>query len=193
MVQRATITRVLVAASVLLVLGANPDAAAAEQHGFAVFEWYRVSQVNAKVTTRPWARYAWTASRRSTPTSASTSRSPTSQTAGRSRRPRLQRLLARLHHAGADVVLNAHDHHYERFAPQSPDAKLDRARGIREFVVGTGGKSLEPFAKLRPNSEVRNDRTFGVLVLTLHPRGYDWRFMGERGARFGDRGSASSH
>jgi hypothetical protein len=98
-----------------------------------------------------------------------------------------------LHHAGADVVLNAHDHHYERFAPQDPRAQLDRARGIREFVVGSGGKSLEPFATTRPNSEVRNATTFGVLVLTLHPGGYDWRFVGERGAKFGDRGSGSCH
>jgi acid phosphatase type 7 len=98
-----------------------------------------------------------------------------------------------LHEAGADVVVNAHDHHYERFAPQDPRGRLDRARGIREFVVGTGGKSLEPFGRVRPNSEVRNNRTFGVLVLTLHRGGYDWRFVGERGTKFGDRGSGVCH
>jgi hypothetical protein len=96
-----------------------------------------------------------------------------------------------LHHAGAEVVLNAHDHHYERFAPQSPRGKLDPARGIREFVVGTGGKSLERFGRVRANSEVRNADTFGVLVLTLHPGGYEWRFVGERGGGFEDRGSGS--
>jgi hypothetical protein len=98
-----------------------------------------------------------------------------------------------LHHAGAEVVLNAHDHHYERFAPQDPRGRPDRDRSIREFVVGTGGKGLERFARVRPNSEVRNADTFGVLVLTLHPGGYDWRFVGERGGGFADGGSGRCH
>ena len=75
-----------------------------------------------------------------------------------------------LYAAGADVVLNGHDHDYERFAPQTPTGAADPARGIREFVVGTGGESHYSVQRtLQPNSEVRNADTFGVLQLTLHP------------------------
>ena len=50
-----------------------------------------------------------------------------------------------LYAAGADLVVNGHDHDYERFAPQDPDGDRDRERGIREFVVGTGGGELRGF------------------------------------------------
>jgi len=89
---------------------------------------------------------------------------------------------------GAAVVLNGHDHDYERFAPQDPSGRLDRARGIREFIVGTGGAALGSLAGGAPNSEVRNNRTYGVLELTLRPDGYDWRFLATGGDRFTDSG-----
>ena len=98
-----------------------------------------------------------------------------------------------LHEAGADVVLAAHDHGYERFAPQDPDGLSDPARGLRSFVVGTGGKEIEPFGKPRPNSEVRDYSSFGVLALTLRPSGYDWRFVPVPGAGFTDAGSGACH
>lgn len=78
--------------------------------------------------------------------------------------------------ARADVVLNGHDHIYERFAPQSPAGAAD-PDGVREFVVGTGGKNLTSVVTVRANSEVRRADTFGVLELTLHPNGYEWRFV----------------
>jgi hypothetical protein len=98
-----------------------------------------------------------------------------------------------LHRAGAEVVLNGHDHDYERFAPQDPDGKPDPARGIRQFVVGTGGKSHHKLSRIESNSQVRNASTFGVLLLSLHPRSYAWRFVPERGATFTDAGSSSCH
>ncbi len=88
---------------------------------------------------------------------------------------------AQLHGAGADLVLTGHDHGYERFAPQSAFGAADPA-GIREFVVGTGGKNLTSVTTVRANSEIRNYGTFGVLELKLWPDGYDWRFMGVGGA-----------
>lgn len=93
-----------------------------------------------------------------------------------------------LHEAGADVVLNGHDHSYERFAPQDPDGASD-PDGIREFVVGTGGKSLYSFGSLEPNSEVHDSDTFGILELTLRDDGYDWRFVPADGGSFEDSGS----
>jgi hypothetical protein len=98
-----------------------------------------------------------------------------------------------LYTAGADVVVNGHDHDYERFAPQDPNGKSDPAHGMREFVVGTGGKNHRPFAVPKPNSEVRNADTFGVLKLTLHEKSYDWQFIPEAGKTFTDSGSGVCH
>lgn len=98
-----------------------------------------------------------------------------------------------LYDANADVVINGHDHDYERFAPQAPDGAPDSVRGIREFVVGTGGKNLRPFGAPKPNSEVRDTTAFGVLKLTLKGNGYDWQFIPEEGKTFTDSGSGACH
>jgi hypothetical protein len=97
-----------------------------------------------------------------------------------------------LYSAGADVVLNGHDHDYERFAPQTPDGAAS-ANGIREFVVGTGGASHYTFGTPIANSEVRDNTSFGLLKLTLHSTGYDWKFMPVSGASFTDSGSGTCH
>jgi len=108
--------------------------------------------------------------------------------------PLMKPLWQALYEANADVVINGHDHDYERFAPQDPDGKADSKRGIREFVVGSGGKnSHRSFDKPKPNSEVRNADTFGVLKLTLHSSGYDWEFVPQAGKSFHDSGSGSCH
>lgn len=107
--------------------------------------------------------------------------------------PQVRSLWKALYEAGADVVLSAHEHNYERFAPQDPYGQADRKRGIREFVVGTGGKSHYPILDPIANSEVHNDDTYGVLKLTLRPQGYDWRFVPVKGAQFTDHGSARCH
>jgi Ca2+-binding RTX toxin-like protein len=93
----------------------------------------------------------------------------------------MQAIFQDLYDANAEVVLAGHAHDYERFAPQSPQGRLDRARGVRQFVVGTGGAFHTGLGSRVPNSEVRNDATFGVLMLTLHPTSYDWRFVAESG------------
>ena len=98
-----------------------------------------------------------------------------------------------LYDAGADVVINGHDHDYERFAPQSPDGTADGERGIREFVVGTGGAGLRPFKTIRANSEVRDAATHGVIRLILSPKGYSWDFVPVAGGIFTDTGSAACH
>jgi hypothetical protein len=96
-----------------------------------------------------------------------------------------------LYTAGADVVLNGHDHIYERFALQGPNGVADPARGIRQFVVGTGGASLYSFSTIQPNSEVRNNDSHGILKLTLYPTSYDWEFIPITGEPFTDSGSAA--
>ena len=91
----------------------------------------------------------------------------------------------------ADVVLVGHDHDYERFAPQDPSGNLDLAKGIVEFVAGTGGASHGVAGTLKPNSQVFNNDAFGVLKLVLHPTSYDWEFVPEAGRTFTDSGSAN--
>ncbi|MDP9364490.1 MAG: metallophosphoesterase [Chloroflexota bacterium] len=94
----------------------------------------------------------------------------------------------------ADLVLSGHEHHYERFAPQDPNGRADAERGIRQFVVGTGGgKGHYPFGRIVANSEKRNDDTFGVLKLTLHPTSFDWEFVPVEGKSFRDSGRGACH
>ena len=107
--------------------------------------------------------------------------------------PEILAIWQALYDANADLVINGHDHDYERFGPQSPDASVNPQRGIREFVVGTGGKNHRRFGPPKPNSEIRNADAFGVLKLTLKPGGYDWQFIPEAGKSFTDSGSGMCH
>jgi hypothetical protein len=93
-----------------------------------------------------------------------------------------------LHAAGVELVLNGHDHIYERFAPQSPGAGAD-SRGIQQFIVGSGGKNHTTIAAVQPNSAVRNTDTYGFLKLILRANSYDWQFVPEPGKTFTDSGS----
>jgi hypothetical protein len=94
-----------------------------------------------------------------------------------------------LHEHGADVVLNGHDHSYERFAPMDPNGNRDLAHGLREFVVGTGGAELQPFGSPLSNSEKRISGTFGVLKLSLEEGSYEWRFVPVAGQSASDQGA----
>jgi len=103
-------------------------------------------------------------------------------------------LMEDLYAAGAEIVLNGHNHQYERFAPQTPTRMASATRGIREFVVGTGGRSLQQsFPTIAPNSQVRNGSTYGVLRLILHSDGYLWRFLPINGQAFTDSGEDTCH
>jgi len=107
--------------------------------------------------------------------------------------PELLQLWADLYAAHADLVLAGHEHSYERFAPQDPEGHADPTHGIREIVVGTGGRSHDPLGFATPNSEVREWETFGVLKLTLTAGKYAWEFIPEEGKTFRDSGSGVCH
>jgi hypothetical protein len=99
-----------------------------------------------------------------------------------------------LYNAGAEIVLSGHNHFYARFAPQSPSGASDPARGIRQFIVGTGGKSLHGLSNNPdPQVQARQDSTYGVLALTLHQGSYDWRFVPEAGKSYTDSGTQACH
>lgn len=92
----------------------------------------------------------------------------------------LRDLWRELQAARVDVVIAAHDHLYERFAPMDGDGRADSARGTRLFVVGTGGARLVPAVRAAPNSEVRTSE-WGVLKLTLASGRYQWEFLRSAG------------
>jgi 3',5'-cyclic AMP phosphodiesterase CpdA len=95
--------------------------------------------------------------------------------------------------AGVEIVLSGHEHIYERFAPQRADGTADPARGVREFIVGTGGAGLYAIGHPLPNSEFRDNTTFGVLRLTLDQGTYSWRFMPVGGGEAIDSGTGTCH
>lgn len=112
-------------------------------------------------------------------------------------RSRMASIWQDLFDAGAEIVLSGHEHNYERFAPQDANGNVDSARGVVQFVVGTGGKGhYDDLGSPIPNSIVRDGTTFGVLALTLKPEGYDWQFVPDTtggSGSFTDSGSADCH
>jgi acid phosphatase type 7 len=100
-----------------------------------------------------------------------------------------------LYNKNAEIVLSGHSHDYERLAPQNNLSQLDNARGIRQFVVGTGGAFWTGFLPIEANSQIHQNTHHGALVLTLHSNSYDWKFVqaaGESGT-FTDSGTTNCH
>jgi Ca2+-binding RTX toxin-like protein len=98
-----------------------------------------------------------------------------------------------LYDYGAEVVLAGHEHDYERLAPLTPTGAPDLQRGVRQFVVGTGGKSLRSLAAPLPATEARQNTALGVLHMRLRDGSYDWRFVAQPGRTFADEGSTACH
>lgn len=98
-----------------------------------------------------------------------------------------------LHTSGVELVINGHDHIYERFAPQNPMGVADEAGGIQQFTVGTGGSNLYRVRRVQPNSVLRDSSTHGVLKLTLRPADYSWQFIAVGGRGVKDAGTRRCH
>lgn len=107
--------------------------------------------------------------------------------------PRMDDAWKMLYDAGAELVLASHDHDYERFAPLNPEGERDPERGIRQFVVGTGGAKLTPFRFRKLSSEASDNLSHGVLKLVLKDVGYEWEFLPTSREGFTDRGMALCH
>lgn len=109
-------------------------------------------------------------------------------------RPAMKAFWTPLYDAGAEIILAGHYHYYERYAKQTPDGVLDPARGIRQFIVGSGGKSVGVPAYQQWNVEVQDlSETYGVLKLTLEPDAYSWEFIPIAGKTFTDSGRELCH
>jgi acid phosphatase type 7 len=107
--------------------------------------------------------------------------------------PKMKPIWQALYDFNADVVLTGHEHDYERFAPQNPDGQLDPRRGIREFVVGTGGKMEKGQFVSDHNSEHQEKGVIGVLKLTLHPKSYEFEYIRGNDKKVLDSGSGDCH
>jgi hypothetical protein len=105
----------------------------------------------------------------------------------------MQPVVQALYDSGVDVVLQGHNHNYERFAPQTPARAPDPAKGIRAFVVGTGGIGFYSFRDTAANSEARSDSSYGVLRMTLRDGSYEWQFQNTGGTAFTDAGTDTCH
>jgi hypothetical protein len=105
----------------------------------------------------------------------------------------MQPMWQDLYNANAELFLSGHSHDYERYAPQNATGALDNTRGIRQFVVGTGGAFFTGMGTTDPNSQVRNNTTYGILKLTLRSTSYDWQFVPVTGSAFTDSGTTACH
>jgi hypothetical protein len=175
--------------------GANAGPAGLGYYSFNLDSWHIVS-LNSEVGTDPGsAQLSWlTADLRANATQCTLAyyHKPVFSSGTHGNNPHMLPIWRILFEHGVDVVLNGHDHDYERFAPQDDLGRHDPQRGIRQFVVGTGGTSLRPFAQIRPNSEARAG-VWGVLRLTLSPGRYDWDFLSAAGGSLSDSGSGQCH
>lgn len=106
--------------------------------------------------------------------------------------PHIPSLVEILYRHTVAVAVTAHDHIYERFAPLDANGKAE-ARGMRHFIVGTGGAALYEIGAVKPHSDARNTSGRGVVKFTLHATSYDWEFVAIAGESFRDRGSAPCH
>jgi acid phosphatase type 7 len=108
--------------------------------------------------------------------------------------PEMAGAFAALYRAGAEVVVNGHDHIYERYLPMNADVKPDPERGMRQFIVGTGGASMYPVKQknIHPLSEVRVS-SLGVIKFTLNKDSYTWEFITAPDAEVADKGSGNCH
>jgi hypothetical protein len=106
---------------------------------------------------------------------------------------RMRQVFAALYDAGADLVVNGHDHGYQRFKPLDSLGVEDATNGIRQFVAATGGASLYDFPTDSPLLDKRDNTSHGVLKLTLAPGSYSWDFVPVPGDTFTDTGTADCH
>ena len=106
---------------------------------------------------------------------------------------RMRKVFAALYNAGAELVVNGHDHGYQRFEPADSLGAEDAVNGMREFVAATGGASLYDFETYSPLLATRDNSSHGVLKLTLAPGSYTWEFLAVPGDAYRDTGTADCH
>jgi hypothetical protein len=162
-------------------------------YGFTLGGW-RLLSLNSNVDASPGsAQYEWLRSElTNTPSQCTLAywHHPVFSSGQNGNYGHMREIWRLLQNAGVEVVLNGHDHLYERFAPQDADGRADPL-GIRQFTVGTGGFALYRYRTTQANSEARDNQTWGVLKLTLNATRYSWQFVPVDGQSWTDSGFAS--
>jgi len=175
--------------------GVNAGGASTGYYSYTVGAW-RVISLNSEVASSMGsAQMDWLRSELATNPSTCTAvywHRPLFSSGRHGDNPDMRDVWRTLYAANVDVVINGHDHSYERFAPQDPDGRPDPSHGIREFVVGTGGSPLYEFSAAHANSEVRGV-AWGVIAFTLLDNGYEWEFVPVDGQSFHDAGTGMCH
>jgi hypothetical protein len=175
--------------------GSNAGLSATGYYSYTVGAWHVIS-LNSEVGSSPGsAQLEWLRADLSNNPAACTAaywHRPLFSSGSHGDNPDMRDIWRVLYAGNVDVVINGHDHVYERFAPQDADGRLDAARGIREFVVGTGGSPLYGFPSAHANSEARGI-AWGVIALTLLEHGYEWEFVPAEGQTFRDSGVGDCH
>jgi hypothetical protein len=175
--------------------GAAAGPAGTGYYSFNLGAWHVLS-LNSNVAASPGsAQYAWVESDLAASDSLCTLalwHHPVFNSGRHGNNAHMREMWRRLQRAGVELVLTAHDHHYERFGPQDADGRNDPL-GLRQFVVGTGGGAFYDLTSLQANSEVQNTETHGVLKLTLRANAYEWEFVPVDGQTFSDFGAAVCH
>jgi acid phosphatase type 7 len=175
--------------------GGNAGAAGAGYYSYDLGAWHVVS-LNSEVDTQAggqqhqWLRADLAANRSGCV--AAYWHKPRFSSGPHGNNVHMQDLWNTLNEFGVEILVSAHDHLYERFAPQNAAGSLDPARGVRQFVVGTGGAQMYNATSLRPNSETQGS-DWGVLKLTLLTGSYTWDFVPVAGASYRDSGSGTCH
>lgn len=176
--------------------GAAAGPAPGFYYSFNIGKWHLLSlNSNLKAEART-AELAWLRADLAQSTSRCTLaywHHPLFSSGGHGNNAEMREFWQALEAAHADIVLNGHDHDYERFAPQDDNGQADNAKGIREFVVGTGGAKLTRLFFRKANSEIADTRAHGVLKLILKDDGYEWEFLPVAGSKLTDRGAGLCH
>jgi hypothetical protein len=184
------------AAGYYAYFGASAGPPGLGYYSYSLGRWHIIA-LNSEISAFPgsaqveWLRADLTAN--PTPCALAYFHTPVFGSGSNGSNPHMQVVWRVLYQFGVDVIVAAHNHSYERFAPQDPDGQSDLAAGIRQFVVGTGGAPLTGFPRIVANSEIRNNTTWGVLRLTLRAGQYDWQFVRAAGGSFSDSGTGSCH
>jgi hypothetical protein len=177
--------------------GSNAGPRGAGYYSYTVGTW-RIFALNSEIATGAGSAQAqWLRdeiAQNPTPCSAAIWHKPLFTSGPNGDNPHMLDIWRILYDANVDIILNGHDHLYERFEPQDPNGRADPARGIRQFTVGTGGVPLYSFATTKPNSEVRAT-VWGVIVLFLNDGNYEWDFQpaGVPDVNFRDTGRGTCH
>lgn len=183
------------AAPYFAYFGENAGPSGRGYYSFDLEAWHLISLDSAQAVEAGSAQWAWLQSDLAASTKPCTLayfHVPLVSSGPHGLHPAMIDIWRLLYAAGAEVVLCGHDHLYERFAPMTPDGMVDLERGVRQFIVGTGGATLYDLGPPHPASEA-GAKVYGVLELTLRPVGYQWQFRSIAGEGYTDVGFATCH